>query len=130
MSQGLMTRLKKVENYFYAGNQPSLIWISYDEETKLYRVDEDYYRKAGNRRKTYYLEHYREYVFNPNYRKLVFMDLINAPENGIFIFKCSEIRKKAGIPRNTAFSLDYNGGDSNEIEIEPFEVVCKKLLDE
>lgn len=118
MNQGLLTRLKRIENYFFAGENPSLIWISYDEGKKLYRVDEDYYREKRNDRKTYYFEHYRGYVFNPKYTGLCFMDLLNGVENGLFLFNCSDIRKKAGLQRNTAFSLDYNEGESKTVEIE------------
>lgn len=119
MNKYLLTRLKRVEDCILPKKSPDLIWITFDNVNNVYRVEEDYYYEdRENKRKTIYFEHYKDYVFRSNYKCMVFLDLINAEEGCAFLFKCSDIRKKAKFPPNMAFSLDYDKGDSNVVKIE------------
>lgn len=88
---------------------PTLVIISYDYQSSKWRVFETYPELEDNRE--ILLDHYSQYIFRPNLKARVLLDLftLEEPDTNLYSFSSEELFK--GINKKSGVSLEYGGRD-------------------
>lgn len=108
MNVKVLKRIEALEKRTAAAKSPNFVMIFYDEAAGGYKVRESYGDSPKTfKSKEFVLEHYSGYIFREDMECNVLLETMAAPEppQDLFAFSVSDVRKIAGLAKNTAFAI-------------------------
>lgn len=102
----ILKRIRKAEEKVFKGSVPELIMIHYNPLKEKYVVKE----QSKTKSKELFFKHYKDYIFNPEYKGQVIIDMtedpVNQTDGALYTFNMKTLKADNKIPSNCAVSLE------------------------
>lgn len=125
MNIKVLKRLEELENKLAKRESPDFITIWFNDARNQYCIKEQYSAHDGKGNitrggniKLIFLDHYRKYIFTEGTHAQVIIDLMHEENGNLHTFNTDDIRKEAGLAKNTAFSIFFTGEKTGAQELE------------